>query len=281
MQAIKDFKKKNEYLICIDSDGTAIDAMNVKHNKCHGPSFIEEWGLEGHQEEMQYKWNKINLYNSTRGVNRYIALLEILEEINGEYLSLSDEELKTLSKWVINTTDLSNNGLKKEIEKNESPILKKAYNWSININKKISALTPEDKKPFPGVISCLEYAHEKVDIAVVSSSNMDAIQKEWGHYDMLKYLDVMTSQEVGTKGECIAEMIKKGYKPENVLMIGDALPDVDAAKENKTFFYPILTEHEEKSWLDLEKLYLNEFTSGKFGKHQELLMEKFNKNFGQ
>ncbi len=281
MQSIEDFKKKNEYLICIDSDGTAIDAMNVKHKKCHGPSFIEEWDLFEHKKAIQDRWNEINLYNLTRGVNRYIALAQILEEINNKYLNIDKKEMEVLKNWVENTPDLSNNGLKKEIEKNDSDILKKAYNWSININKKIAELTPKDKKPFDGAIECLESVYGKVDIAVVSSSNMDAIQKEWGHYDMLKYLDVMTSQEIGTKGECIAAMIKKGYSPKNVMMIGDALPDVDAADENSTYFYPILTGHEKESWSELEKVYADEFISGEFGKHQKSLMEKFNKNFGQ
>ena len=28
------FKKNKEYLICIDSDGCAIDTMDIKHIKC-------------------------------------------------------------------------------------------------------------------------------------------------------------------------------------------------------------------------------------------------------
>ena len=37
---------RKEYLICIDSDGCAMDTMNSKHEQCFGPAMIEIWGLE-------------------------------------------------------------------------------------------------------------------------------------------------------------------------------------------------------------------------------------------
>ena len=41
-----DFKKKHEHIVCIDSDGCAMDTMNIKHYRCFGPCMIKEWGLE-------------------------------------------------------------------------------------------------------------------------------------------------------------------------------------------------------------------------------------------
>ena len=38
--------KARDYLLCVDSDGCAIDGMTIKHKKCFGPAFIEEFGLE-------------------------------------------------------------------------------------------------------------------------------------------------------------------------------------------------------------------------------------------
>ena len=31
------FEKKRDYLICVDSDGCAMDTMNCKHIHCFGP----------------------------------------------------------------------------------------------------------------------------------------------------------------------------------------------------------------------------------------------------
>lgn len=277
---IEVFTKQYDYLICIDSDGTAIDAMNVKHNRCHGPCFISEWGLKDHRDDIQEIWNEINLYNSTRGVNRYIALVEMLDRINGKYgVVIKADELKTLKNWVNSAENLSNKGLEEEIRKDDSPILKKALKWSLAVNQTISRLTADDKKPFPGVKECLEYAYGKADMAVISSSNMGAICEEWDHHDMLKYIGVMTAQEIGTKGECIARMMQKGYDSNHVLMIGDAFPDLDAAKENRVYFFPILTRHEKESWEDLKAVYLDELLAGRYGAHQEVFLKKFTNSF--
>jgi len=88
MQDINEFHKRHDCLICIDSDGTAIDAMNAKHKMCHGPSLIREWGLEDHAATVQTIWNEINLFSASRGVNRFIALVQMLERIDGRYLGM-------------------------------------------------------------------------------------------------------------------------------------------------------------------------------------------------
>ena len=56
------FKKKKEYLVCIDSDGCAMDTMDIKHFRCFGPCMIQEWGLGPWRDAIQNRWNAINLY---------------------------------------------------------------------------------------------------------------------------------------------------------------------------------------------------------------------------
>ena len=41
--------KKGKKIVCIDSDGTALDTMNIKHIRCFGPCFVKEWGLDRYQ----------------------------------------------------------------------------------------------------------------------------------------------------------------------------------------------------------------------------------------
>lgn len=276
--SIETFSKKYDHLICIDSDGTAIDAMNAKHMKCHGPSFIEEWGLNDHAVEIQAIWNKINLFDSTRGVNRFIALYIMLNQLNGNLLHVEPNELKALSTW-IQKGDLSNESLESEILNNPKTLLKKALRWSLSVNEKITALTPEDKPLFNGVIESLQYASGKADIAVISSSNMSAILEEWTTHGIIEYINVMTSQEVGTKSMCIAKMLEKGYCAENVMMIGDAYPDVEASKENGIWYYPILTNQEKESWEAFRNTYFDVFLSGNYGQYQQMMFNKLEKNY--
>ena len=108
---------------------------------------------------------------------------------------------------------------------------------------------------------------------------MAAIVEEWKAHDLLQYVDVITSQEIGTKGECLATMLKKGYDKKDILMIGDAYPDVDAADENGVYYYPILTRHEAESWQEFIDKYLDVFLAGEYDTVQQELLDRFEHNF--
>ena len=43
---LEEFKRGSDYLICIDSDGCAMDTMDIKHYRCFGPCMVAEWSLE-------------------------------------------------------------------------------------------------------------------------------------------------------------------------------------------------------------------------------------------
>lgn len=278
--SLENYERKHNKVICIDSDGTMIDAMNVKHDKCHGDSLIYVWNLEDHSKEIHEMWDSINLYEKSRGINRFLALREMLKRIDGKYLDVDKDDFKKYSDWVDKGT-LSNAALEEELETNSTPLLEKIHEWSLDLNKRIASLTPEDKPPFENGKEALEYALGKVDIAIISSSNMSAIVEEWKAHDLLQYVDVITSQEIGTKGECLAEMLTKGYDKTDILMIGDAYPDVDAASENGVYYYPILTKHEKESWQDFIDVYFDKFLNGEYDECQKELLEKFENNFVQ
>ena len=44
-QDLTTFQKRKNFLVCIDSDGCAIDSMNIKHIHCFGPRLVDEWEL--------------------------------------------------------------------------------------------------------------------------------------------------------------------------------------------------------------------------------------------
>ncbi|MBQ9248162.1 MAG: HAD family hydrolase, partial [Ruminococcus sp.] len=55
------FEKRHDYLICVDSDGCAVDTMEIKHSRCFGPRMIAEWGLEQWRDPLLKRWKEINL----------------------------------------------------------------------------------------------------------------------------------------------------------------------------------------------------------------------------
>ena len=42
----ENFPRKHDRLVCVDSDGTALDTMEIKHNECFIPNTIRFWDLQ-------------------------------------------------------------------------------------------------------------------------------------------------------------------------------------------------------------------------------------------
>lgn len=264
MESVFDgFRKNKEYLICVDSDGCAMDTMNIKHIKCFGPCMVNEWKLQPWEESILKRWNEINLYTMTRGINRFEGLLKSLKEINRNYTAI--EEIDALEEWVNHTTELSNESLEKEIQKTGASILKKTLAWSDAVNAAIQELDEKDKQPFFGVKEALAYAHRFADIAIVSSANLQAVMEEWDIYGLLEHTDIVLAQNAGSKAYCIQELVKKGYDKDKVLMIGDAPGDQKAAQSNDVFYYPILVQNEIESWREFKEKAVTKLLNGSYG----------------
>ena len=43
--------RRKRFLVCVDSDGCAIDTMDAKHKLCFAPLMTEKWQMEEHREE--------------------------------------------------------------------------------------------------------------------------------------------------------------------------------------------------------------------------------------
>lgn len=274
---LNNYEKKKEWLICIDSDGCAMDTMDIKHIRCFGPRMIDEWGLFEWEEPILKRWNDINLYTMTRGINRFKGLAKMLREINDTYCTI--EGIEVLERWVEESPELSNPALERALEAQNNLCLSKALSWSRRVNESINALADEDKKPFAGVKEALAFAHEYADIAIVSSANLQAVEDEWSMYGLLEHVDILLAQDAGSKAFCIGELLKKGYRRECVMMTGDAPGDYDAAKKNGVYFYPILVRHEAESWQEFVEQAVPNLLDGAYGgMYQEAKAEAFENN---
>ena len=272
-----DFKKRKDLLFCIDSDGCAIDTMDIKHIRCFGPRMVEEWGLSEWEAPILDRWNVVNLYSMTRGINRFKGLSKALKEIDNTYIKIDGVDV--LDEWVEHSPELSNEALKKAIQENDNICLRKALSWSENVNNKINELSFEDKKPFDGVKEALEYAHQFGDVAIVSSANRQAVVEEWELYHLLEHVDIILAQDAGSKAYCIQELIKKGYDKEKVLMTGDAPGDYEAAKKNGVYYYPILVRHERDSWTEFVSEAVSRIRDGSYGgEYQQKKVDEFINN---
>ena len=279
MVTLSEFKKTKNFLVCVDSDGCAMDTMDIKHIRCFGPCMIEVWQLQKWEEKILKRWNEINLYTITRGINRFKGLSMALSEINEQYQAI--DGIDDLFYWSENADELSNDALKKEIEKHpEKEIFKLALKWSEMVNNAIKELPESEIKPFPLVKEALKLAHEKADIAIVSSANLGAVLDEWEKHGLLEHTDIVLTQNVGSKAFCISELLKKGYNKENVLMCGDAPGDLKAAETNEVFYYPILVKKEKDSWQDFINQGFSHLLDGSYDEYETIKKRDFYKNLG-
>jgi phosphoglycolate phosphatase-like HAD superfamily hydrolase len=282
MSIFDSFVKKHEYLICVDSDGCVMDTMNCKHFHCFGPCMVTEWGLEEWKDEILKRWNEINLFSMTRGINRFKGLAIALSEIHEKYKPITG--IAYLQLWADTAPALSNDSIAAAAVNAEcddaKTVFQKALSWSKAVNTSIVALPEELKIPYAGAKEGLAAAHTFADVAMVSSANRDAVEEEWGKFGLLEHTDIVLAQDVGSKAACIAQMLKFGYDRRKVLMIGDAPGDCDAAEKNNVWYYPILVNHEKASWDEAISVAFDKLRSGAYGPYGEAKKEEFLRNLG-
>lgn len=240
-----------DYLICIDSDGCVFDTMEIKHKECFCPAYIQFFGLQAISKYARDAWEFVNLYSSTRGVNRFLVLLRCLELLKVrkevQERNFTVPELPELQAYVDAGKPLNNAGLEDYLQAHpESAEIRNVLNWSYDVNKRVGEMV-HNVPPFPYVRESLEKLQAFADIVVVSATQTLALEREWAEHDLVKLTTAVKGQEAGSKKEVISSL-KNRYAPGHILMIGDAPGDRDAAKSNGALFYPIWPDKEAAAW---------------------------------
>ena len=282
MSIFDSFERKHDYLVCVDSDGCVMDTMNCKHFHCFGPCMVDEWELEEWKDAILERWNVINLFSMTRGINRFKGLAMALGEIHSQYKSITG--IEALQHWADTAPALSNDAVAKAAADATDPdaklVFEKALSWSKAVNAAIVKLDESLKVPYEGAKEGLAAAHAFADVAMVSSANRDAVEEEWGKFGLLEHTDIVLAQDIGSKAACIAEMLKFGYDVNKVVMIGDAPGDCDAAEKNGVHYYPILVNHEKESWDEAIAVAFGKLRSGEYVPYGAEKKQAFLHNLG-
>src|SRR4030042_687299 len=74
-------KPEKEFFIGIDSDGCAFDTMEIKQKECFCPNFIKYFKMQPVSKYARETWEFVNLYSTTRGCNRFLAVNEDIEKM--------------------------------------------------------------------------------------------------------------------------------------------------------------------------------------------------------
>jgi phosphoglycolate phosphatase-like HAD superfamily hydrolase len=274
--------KCHDFFIGFDSDGCVFDSMEIKHKECFCPNFIKHFGLQNISKYARETWEFVNLYSTSRGVNRFLAVLETMErlqerpEVRARNAVLPD--MGPLAEWVAHETRLGNPALAKYIDGDVPAIMKTCYEWSTAVNESVKEMV-FGIGPFPHVIDVLKKITDKADSIVVSQTPLEALEREWEENAMTPFIDFIAGQEHGTKTEHLRYAAVGKYEPDKILMVGDAPGDSAAADANGVLFYPIIPGQEEDSWETLHNEGLDRFFGGTFaGTYQTSLRETYLKS---
>ena len=278
-QVLKDLVPQKEFFVGIDSDGCAFDTMEIKHKECFCPNTILHWNLQVVSKYARDAWDFANLYSKTRGANRFLTLIQIMDllrdrkEVQARNAKIPD--LTPVIEWTKKESKLGNPALERYAAEVNDPVIDQALRWSKAINETVAEMV-HDIPPYPFMKESLVKLSEKADAMVVSSTPVEALKREWEENEMDGYMRLICGQEYGSKKEHLAYGAKGKYPDNQILMIGDAPGDMKAAKSNGVLFYPINPGHEEDSWERFYNEAMDKFFNKEYeGAYETALIEEF------
>jgi phosphoglycolate phosphatase-like HAD superfamily hydrolase len=276
---LRDFVKRRDFFIGLDSDGCVFDTMEVKHKDCFIPNIIRTYRLAAISKLTRETFEWINLYSKWRGTNRFPGLVMTID-----FLAERPEVLRRhprlpalngLREWIGRETKLANPALRAEVDATGDPDLALALEWSEAVNRSIEEIVKE-VPPFPFVRESLEFLAGKADVMVVSATPREALEREWDEHGLRKHVALIAGQECGSKKEHLALTAVGRYDPARILMVGDAPGDYHAAKANGVLFYPIDPGYEDASWQRFLEEALPRFFAGTFaGEYMDTQIDRF------
>ncbi|MBM4465047.1 MAG: HAD family hydrolase [Chloroflexi bacterium] len=275
-----ELQPRYDFLVGIDSDGCAFDTMEIKHKECFTPNTIKHWGLQPVSKYARDAALFVNLYSRWRGINRWPALVMVLDLLRErpevQRRGVQIPEVPRVREFIADERfPKSNDGLRAYMAEHPDPELDTALAWTTGINATVADMV-HGVPPFPYVRESLDFLFDKADMIVVSATPVEAVIREWEEHDIAKYMRVMAGQEMGTKGEHIALAAKGRYAPDHILVIGDALGDLEAARDNDALFFPVNPGYEEESWQRFYEEGLHKFLAQEYaGDYEVRLIAEF------
>ena len=274
-----DFKKTSDFFVGIDSDGCAFDTMELKQKECFIPCVIQFYGLQGVSKYAREADEFVNLYSKSRGINRFPALVETLNWLRRRppviARGVKVPELPKVTEWMNREKKLGNDALRAEALRTNDPELMHCLAWSEAVNRAVGEMV-HGVPPFPFVRESLERMAGLADVAVISATPQEALNREWQEHDIARFVSVIGGQEFGTKKEMLAKSAE--YPKGHSLMIGDAPGDYKAALANGTWFFPINPGDEERSWKRFYEEGIDRFLGNAFDDaYQKELLDEFDR----
>lgn len=274
-----EFLPTTEFFVGIDSDGCAMDAMNIKHLECFTPASIKCWDLQPISTLARETAIFVNLHSVTRGLNRWLALRQLLDLLR-DRVEVADRgvtipDYPELTQFIESEYPLSDHGIAAFASAFPSTTIDRAIRWGETVNAAIADMV-HGCGPFPGVREAMTTIGERADLMTVSATPIAALEREWSEHGLADFVHVIAGQEMGSKAEHVTLAAVGKYPPDHILLVGDAPGDRDAARTAGCRFYPINPGAESASWERLRTEAFGRLLDGTYaGAYEDALVAEF------
>lgn len=268
--------------VALDSDGCVVDTMAAKQHGFLQPLMVRTLALSEPEATLYLACaDYVNLYSVTRGISRFKAILLNFETYNAHpevlkqgYTPIPTDDLRA---FVESGLPLGNPGLTTWLATHPSSFLEKILAWSQAVNREIVDSGAEFPA-YEGARRALKVLQGRSEAGIVSQSPEAVLREDWGRQGLLDYVQHVAGQEVGLKVKQLTALTDGRFARENVIMIGDAPGDLEAAKTFGCRFFPILPGQEEASWEIFNTGIYDAFVRGEYTLEQEAaFIEAFEK----
>ena len=264
-------KPAGTVLIALDSDGTVFDSMRPKHLEAFLPAFAESFA-PAQGEAAEAVWRFVNLESRSRGVNRYRALSQCLRLLPGHpAVKKADPAWKrvaaSVDAWLASEPSPSRPALEKAAI--GDPLLSSVLDWSVAVDRKVAAMPPA--RPFDGALRAIPLLAGKGEVMVLTGAPEAAVRREWTEAGILGYASEVAGQERGPKSALLAGKACCLAGGGRVLVVGDAMGDLDAARGSGAAFFPVIPGREEACWDELVEKGIERFVAGERSPSDRLL----------
>jgi phosphoglycolate phosphatase-like HAD superfamily hydrolase len=242
--------------------------MGVKQRNHFAPMIVKWWGLEAVAPLVRQLVEELNLYSVHRGRNRFPILVMLFDRMaasdEARKIGLKLPDVGALRRYCDSGQPLGSETLAAEAERTRDPELARFAAWSRALNADIDAhMAPVP--PFAWARRALERMAQGSDLLVVSQTPKPALFKEWRLHGVAALVGGIAGQEDGSKSEQLSQGNGGRYAAGRVMMIGDALGDLETARACDAHFYPIVPGKEEHSWQLLHDEAYARFLAGTYG----------------
>ncbi|MHC4789267.1 MAG: HAD family hydrolase [Planctomycetota bacterium] len=268
-QQIRNWQRAHDFAVCIDTDGCVLDNMWAKQVIVFHPHFMHMNGLRDVEMFFRIHAEHHNLWATTRGCDRYLAvchtLRSLLEDPQAQD-ALPRQHVQNLLASVQGYVDFVEGsggqrafGIRSLFEYHERNGLDfnvtRLLAWSEAVNRSFRFVTL-GMPPFEGVGGALECLAQRADLLVVSATPYGDLAQWWTRAEVSQYVQAIAGKEMGKKADHI-RLLKEagGYKDGQVMMIGDGGGDLKAARANGALFYPTPAGRELEAWRDAREAF--------------------------